>query len=239
MSPADRRTDVRGCGREGDVAAYALGALDPGEVQQFRAHLETCAACREELADLRQVVDLLPMGVPQHAVPRRVRRRVLASVRNDARKTAQGDVPSWRLAIADRLPRPALAIAGLLAVAAIVVGGIELSKSSTSSPPSRVYQAKVIGERGSAKVNVTGGHAQLIVRDFSPPPPGKIYEVWLSRAGQKPTPTGVLFSVTASGDSDVDVPQSVHGVQALLVTPEPAGGSSAPTHTPVINAKLG
>lgn len=238
MSPADRSADVRGCGRNGDVAAYALGALDPAEVEPFRGHLKTCAACREDLASFRQVVDVLPMAAPQHHASRRLRRRVLMAVRNDARRAQQGERPHGRLPIARRLPRPALALAAALAVAAIVVGGIELGSSSTSSPPTRVYQAKVIGERGTAKVKVTGGHAQLIVRDFSPPPPGKIYEVWLSRAGQNPTPTGVLFGVTASGDSDVDVPESVHGVDALLVTPEPAGGSSAPTHTPVIAAKL-
>ncbi len=237
MSPADRSADARGCGRNGDVAAYALGALDPAEVEQFRTHLESCAACRDDLAGFRQVVDVLPMAPPQHPVPRRLRRRVLTAVRNDARRLQQGERPHRRLPIAQRLPRPALALAALLAVAAIIVGGIELG-SRSGSPPTRVFQAKVTGERGSAKVKVTGGHAQLIVRDFSPPPPGKIYEVWLSRTGHNPTPTGVLFSVTASGDSDVDVPESVHGVDALLVTPEPAGGSSAPTHAPVIAAKL-
>ena len=61
--------------------------------------------------------------------------------------------------------------------------------------------------------------------------------MWLSRGGQKPTPTGVLFSVTPSGDSNVDVGK-LHGLDTLLVTPEPTGGSSAPTHTPVIDAKL-
>jgi hypothetical protein len=48
----------------------------------------------------------------------------------------------------------------------------------------------------------------------------------------------VLFSVTRSGDSDVEVPGSLRGVSAVLVTPEPAGGSKAPTHAPVITAPL-
>jgi anti-sigma factor RsiW len=229
MSPADRSANVRGCG--GDVAAYALGALEPAEVEAFRAHLKTCAACRKDLAAFKEVVDVLPMSAPQHHAPRRLRRKVMAAVEQDAR-VRRGEPERRRR---QWLSRPVLAIGALVVAAVIVVGVIAIGNSGSST---RVYAAKVTGEQGSAKVAVTDGHAQLIVRNFSPPPPGKVYEVWLSRSGQKPTPTGVLFSVTKSGDSDVDVPANLHGVDALLVTPERDGGSSAPTHTPVITAPL-
>src|ERR671929_154341 len=33
--------------------AYALDALDPEEASEFRAHLEGCAACRQEVRELR------------------------------------------------------------------------------------------------------------------------------------------------------------------------------------------
>jgi hypothetical protein len=227
MSPADRSPHVRGCGD--DVAAYALGALDPAEAEEFRAHLKTCAACREDLAAFKDVVDVLPIGVAQHRAPRRLRRRVLTAVQDDTR--SRGAAPQRRRWSSSR---PALAIGALAAAVVIAVGAIAISNSGSST---RVFAAQVTGERGSAKVAVTNGRAQLIVHNFSPPPAGKIYEVWLSRTGQKPTPTGVLFSVTSSGDSNVNV-GDVHGADAVLVTPEPAGGSSAPTHTPVISAKL-
>ena len=68
-----------------DAAAYVLGALEPNEAARFREHLETCAACREEVAALGQVVDALPIAAPQHPVPRRLRRRVLRAVREDAK----------------------------------------------------------------------------------------------------------------------------------------------------------
>jgi anti-sigma-K factor RskA len=229
MSPADRSPDVRGCGD--DVAAYALGALDPAEAEEFRAHLKTCAACREDLAAFNQAVDVLPIGVPQHRAPRRLRRRVLTAVQEDARsRRAAPHRRRWSIS------RPAMAISAFAAVVVIAVGAIAITNSG-SGGSTRVFAAQVTGERGSAKVAVTNGRAQLIVHNFSPPPAGKIYEVWLSRSGQKPTPTGVLFSVSSSGDSNVNV-GDVHGADAVLVTPEPAGGSSAPTHTPVISAKL-
>ncbi len=48
-----------------------------------------------------------------------------------------------------------------------------------------------------------------------------------------------LFSVTAHGDGQVDLPGNLHGVSLVMVTPEPApGGSTAPTHPPVISASL-
>ena len=50
------------CG--GDAAAYALGALDRQEADAFRAHLESCVVCRDELAAFRPVVDQLPMTAP-------------------------------------------------------------------------------------------------------------------------------------------------------------------------------
>ncbi len=224
MSRADRSEGVRGCG--GDVAAYALGALDPVEAEEFRAHLKTCAACREDLAAFSEVVDVLPMGVTQHTAPRRLRRRVLTAVADDAR--AAGAEPQRR---PRTFWRPMLALGGLVAVV-IVFGTIAIVNSGSSS--TRVFAAQVAGERGSAKVAVTDGRAQLIVHNLSPPPAGKIYEVWLTRGERKPTPTGVLFDVT-SGNVDVG---RLNGLDTLLVTPERAGGSSHPTHTPVISAKL-
>lgn len=231
MSPSDRSAD-RACG--GDVAAYALGALEPAEAEAFRAHLQTCDECRRELAELQRVVDVLPLAATQVQTPRRLRRRVLSEVRNDAR-VQDGESAPRRPNIFARLPRSALAVGTAVLIAAIVVGGIAISNSGNGA---RVVAAQVTGEHGSAKVAITNGHGQLILHRFSPPPQGKVYEVWFTRKGKRnPIPTGVLFSVSSSGDSNVNV-GDVHGVKALLVTPEPSGGSSAPTHTPVISAEL-
>ena len=59
-----------------------------------------------------------------------------------------------------------------------------------------------------------------------------------SGARPSPSPTMALFSVTAAGDGQVDVPGSLHGVSLVMVTPEPAGGTKVPTHAPVISASL-
>ena len=221
------------CG--GDVAAYALGALEPAEAEALARHLETCAICRDELDSFRSVVDLLPMTVPAFEAPPALRGRVLRAI--DAEPLAgERTVPRRRSWLPRWAPRPAVAVAsGLAAIAAIAVAVVLVFTSGGSS--TRVVHAQVTGQ-GSASLKVSGGRGELVVRHFASPPKGKIYEVWLVRGNHAPQPTSALFGVTADGNGDVEVPGSLHGVSQVLVTPEPAGGSKVPTHAPVIAAKL-
>ncbi len=218
----------------GDAAAYLLGALERSEAERFRRHLEDCVVCRDELAALRPIVDVLPLSVPQHRAPRVLRRRVMRRVRSE-RVTTAGPAPRrhWRGLV--RLPRPALAGAVATVAALAIVGGVELSSGGSSV---RVIQASVTGVPGSAQLRIAGGHAELIVSHLRPPPAGRIYQVWVKRGARATSPTRVLFSVTASGAADVGVPANLNGVSAIMVTSEPAGGSLAPTHPPVIIARL-
>ena len=67
-----------------------------------------------------------------------------------------------------------------------------------------------------------------------PPPEGRIYQVWLKRPGAGPGADRRALDGNAQGDAEVAVPGSLDGVEAVLVTDEPLGGSQAPTRTPVI-----
>ncbi len=245
MSNENQVIDEHGCGA--DVAAYALGALDPEEVDAFRRHLESCAVCRDELAAFEGVVDLLPMSAPQQPIPRGLRRRVMRAVesepgregdrvRGPRRAGARTRAPRRRMRLGEWLvPRPALGLGAALVLAVCVFAGAQLISSSGSS--ARVVAAQVVGQ-GTAQLRITGTHGELIVHRFSPPPAGHIYQVWLTRPGRPPSPTSALFSVTTNGDADVEVPGSLHGITRVMVTPEPAGGSRAPIHPPVIEARL-
>jgi anti-sigma-K factor RskA len=222
MSDETRIHDHDGC--SGDAAAYALGALEPLEAEEFRRHLETCMVCRDELAAFQQVADALPMAAPQHPVPPALRRRVLDQVRSEASATPtrSTDRSRWWSS------RPAFA--GGLVAAAVAVVAVVLVLGSTGSNRTRVYEATV----GHAKLVISGGHAELVVQKLPVPKDGHIYEVWLLRPHHAPAPTSALFSVTSSGQGDVDVPGDIHGVSAVLVTQEPAGGTKHPTTAPVI-----
>jgi anti-sigma-K factor RskA len=230
MSDRDRTADGHECG--GDVAAYALGALDSTEAEAFRRHLETCTVCREELASVRVVVDELPLAAPRQRAPAALRRKVMREVAADARRAGR---PAPRLGLAGGgwLPRPVLALGAALLIAVGVFVAVQAGSSGTN----RVIEGQVVGP-GSAQLHIAHGRGSLVLRHFAPPPRGKIYEVWVQRGTRAPSPTGALFGVTSSGRADVDVPGSMHGVSTVMVTPEPPGGSPKPTHAPVITVPI-
>jgi anti-sigma-K factor RskA len=219
---------------ERDVGAYVLGVLEPGELENFRGHLTTCAACRDEVAALQSVVDVLPDAAPQLAAPDALRRRVLAEVRA-TRRAGAGAAARSRPGLRRPLPRGVLAGALALAVGAAIAVGVLLGRQGSEA--GRSLSAHVTYPSASAVLHVQGGRGQLIVRGMPAAPPGKIYEVWLERSAQAPpAPTSALFGVTSTGAATVAVPGNLRGVRAVLVTPEPLGGSLSPTHTPVIIA---
>lgn len=226
-----------GCGA--DAAAYALSALEPAEADAFERHLEGCVICAEDLAGFQRTTDTLAASAPQYAVPPGLRSRVIGSVRIEPRRTAAGKRPRRALRLmAPGGGRALTALATALAVAllaAVIVSGTRLSGGPSGA---RVISASVIDSAGIARVRLSGGRAELIVRRFPQPPAGLIYEVWLKRPGRVPAPTHVLFSVTARGAGDIGVPASLNGVSEISVTPEPDGGSDVPTHPAVIVARL-
>jgi anti-sigma factor RsiW len=229
--------DSHSSDRGGDVAAYALGALDQEETEAFRAHLESCVVCRDELAAFERVVGVLPMAAPQHRAPAGLRERVLDAVNRESRlESVAAPEPRSRRSWG-RLPsvRSPLALGAALTVLAIVAVAVVLGSSGARQ--TRVFDAQVKGP-GSARLTLGGGHAELSVRHFAAPPAGEIYEVWLGRPGRAPAPTRALFGVTTNGDATVDVPGNLAGVNVVMVTPEPAGGTLTPTHPPVIVARL-
>lgn len=236
----------RDCGA--DAAAYALGALEPGEAEAFRHHLATCVVCRDEVATFRALAGALPLAAPQVPVPRRLRRRLISSARREPKTSRASATRSKarRASAAPRLTRVArtrpLATTGAaLAIAVTVVVAVALSSTGSGGSRvvgTRIVQASVTTPTGSAVVRLSSGNAELLVRRFPQPPAGKIYEVWLQRAGRAPSPTNALFSVTSTGAGTVDIPGDIHGINRVLVTPEPLGGSSTPTHAPVIVAQL-
>ncbi len=223
-----------GCGSDG--AAYVLGALEPDEADTYRRHLSLCAACRDEVAALQRVADVLPMAAPQYRLPARVRRRVVRTVRAEARRGRRGHRRRGLAALLPRLPHAGRALAGAAAVAlaAIVIAVAILVSAGPTGP--KVLQATVINSTGNAQLRIGGGRAELLVRHLPAPGPGRIYEVWLKRRGAAPAPTTALFTVTGGGAADIAVPGALGGVREVLVTQEPAGGSRVPTGPAVIVA---
>ena len=231
------REDMSGehdCGA--DAAAYVLGALDGAEAEAFRAHIGACAVCRDEVEAFGGVVQALPMAAPQQPLPRGLKRRVMREVRREP-KTVRARQPrmGWRIAPVWLTPRTTLAGLGALVILAAVGVGL----AAPGSDSGRLITAQVSGIAGSAQLKLVDDHGELIVRHLTSPGRGKVYEVWLKAPHAEPAPASVLFGVSAGGNADVSLPKSLHGISAVLVTPEPLGGTQVPTHAAVITADLG
>jgi anti-sigma-K factor RskA len=228
------------CERCVDAGAYVLGALDEHEVEPYREHLAACAACRTEVAQLREVTDSLAIAVPRMQAPAEMRARLMAAVGGEAEllRAAGHEAdrpvrarPRWRWRLL-----PALAAAGALA-AGVLIGALALNTGSGQQ--TRVIQAQVLppaGREATAALRKVGSRVELQVTGMPAPALGRIYEVWLKDGSQAPRPTDALFSVTGRGDGTVGVPGDLKGVSKVMVTEEPAGGSLKPTRNPVIVA---
>ena len=67
-----------------DLALYAMQALDGEELKALRAHLPTCAECREQLQVIAGDLTTLGLSVEQHPVPDAARQRFMESIAADS-----------------------------------------------------------------------------------------------------------------------------------------------------------
>ena len=71
------------------LASYALGLLEGDEHEQVEEHIRGCPTCAEEVHELREALDALPLAVPPVMPPPAARQalmdRVSASVRGERR----------------------------------------------------------------------------------------------------------------------------------------------------------
>jgi anti-sigma-K factor RskA len=233
-----------------DVGAYLLAALEPAEQREFELHLETCDECRIAVEELRVAVDALPLTVDEVDTPPTLKASLMATVAAEARersrpapRPASPRASRWR----ERLfARPALAgtFAAVLVAIAIGAGALLGTLGGGGGDHQRVVAAQVDHSRlpaGSAELTVPSDAAQhggaiLHVQGMQRPPAGHVYQVWLQR-GKRIVPSS-LFTVAADGSGVAAIPQRLKGVDRIMVTREPDGGSAKPSERPVVVANV-
>jgi anti-sigma-K factor RskA len=237
----------RGCGN--DAAPYVLGALEPAEARAFMRHMRTCAVCRDEVAALAPVLDVLPSCVPRYDVSPELRRRVMHAVRSEPKfgdaparerwlspgrpwKPRRRSRPRWPSKLGASLAHPRPAVAAALALA-LAVALVIVIASGSGGTQDRLIRASV----GLAQLQIAGDRGELIVDHLPPAPRDRVYELWLQRGNGAPAPS-TLFEVTSRGTAALGVPGEVTGITRVLVTVEPSGGSRVPTTPAVIVARV-
>ena len=141
------------------VAPYLLHALDDEEVADFRLHLDGCAICRRELAELRPMVDLLPSAAPPRAAPPELGERLMAVVRGEAELLRAAGAGADRAPARARIRWRLRPLAGLAAAATLAIGvavGLALGGGGVGVHQTRATVAATGAQRGPA----SGRHAR-------------------------------------------------------------------------------
>jgi anti-sigma-K factor RskA len=195
------------------TAAYALDALAGDEAEAYERHLSQCEECRAELAELNETAAALAFGAVAPAPPARLRAAILET----AAAERSNVVPLLRR----RWVARGLAVAAA-AAACIVVG---LAVALTRSSPPTVSMSLSRGANGKATVHFTGLAAVAS---------GKTYELWVIPKHKAPQPAG-LFRGGAS--MTIHLKRAVPQGAIVAVTIERAGGTDAPTSSPIVSAR--
>ncbi|HWT90443.1 MAG TPA: anti-sigma factor [Solirubrobacterales bacterium] len=214
-----------------DLAAYILGALDPREAGEFERHLDGCERCREELRWLEPAVQALPETVERREPPRRLRESLMAEVRADAREERQDERAGWwrelwttrRLQLASGFAALVLLVAG---VAGYEIGNDGSDKGGGAATIVRQIDGitvKMIQEGDGGTLELTG------LRQL---PPGKVLEAWVARDGEVEA-VPALLAPDRHGHAETRI-ADMSGVEEVMVTVEPQGGSETPTGEPIM-----
>ena len=212
------------------VAPYALDALEPIEAENFERHLQECAACRDELAQLSDGVAELAASIAV-APPAALKERVMA-----------GLDPPATVTVLKPKRRPGLTLVAIAAAVAIAFFGfwsLTNSQIGPSDPMDAVYAA---ADAQTMEIETSHGPVQFVYSpslrqgvfdgvDLVEIDEGAVYQLWLIDA-DGPKPAGSMAEA-----AEVLV-EGVDPGLTLAMTIEDGPGAEAPTSEPLFAASL-
>lgn len=233
--------------RREDLPGYLLGALAPDEAAAMERHLEECESCREEASWLAPAVWALPEGVPRLAPPPALRERLLAEVAVDAApgRGAGAAEAGWGRRAAARLRspssgsrgwRPALALGAVL-LALVAVAGYEVG-SNAAGGSSDAAGAVTVGHAPGVTATMVreGAGGTLRLAHLRQLPGAEVLEAWVRRDGRVEA-VPALFVPDREGRAWTTI-EDMKGVDTVMVTEEPKGGSAEPTSEPILTMRV-
>ena len=251
-----------------DLALYALDELTGAERVAFDEHLQTCAACRHELQNLRSDLGLLGLNSSGPQPPARSKERLLRAITAEPRGVslptpAAVAQRSWWWSLV-----PAFAALGLLfVVAGLWRSNVALKdevaelgnrnqdqtiqldrlnqKLTLLTSPDAVHvslnpQKAAKEPSGTAIFSPTRRRMMFMASNLPAVPPGKAYELWIIPASGAPVAAGV-FKPDEHGNAvmmDHMMPAGVEA-KAFAITVEKEEGSDKPTSPIVLMGAIG
>lgn len=231
--------------------AYVVDALDHAERVAFEEHLPGCPECQDEVAGLREAAAMLADDTVL-TPPAAMRAHVLASIRTVRPLPPElGVVPERAAAPTSNVVamRPRRFRWGTLAIAAAVIAVLGLAavaqpwQTGTNAPPAGAIDRVMAADDAThVKVQLPSGatatvfrsvkedKAAVVTQDMPAAPSGKVYELWLRKAGGDMVPAGLM---SQSGSHRQLLSGAAGKAEAAAITVEPKGGSEAPTSEPI------
>jgi Anti-sigma-K factor rskA len=238
-------------GRLEEAVAFALGSLDPGQIDDFQDHLQGCKRCQDELRWLAPAVRALPEAVAPQAPSPALKERLMAEVRADVeaeatrarlekrreRAESGSGLVEWLrgLHVGGLTWKP---LAGMAVVILIVAGGIGYGVGTGGGGSGNVHTVKITpGPNGiEASVVTEGNKGELRLAGLKQLPEGKVLEAWVQR-GNAVEPVPALFVPDHAGNASTTI-ENMKNVSLVMVTKEPSGGTKTPTEEPFVKVPL-
>ncbi|MGI8578615.1 MAG: anti-sigma factor [Nocardioidaceae bacterium] len=247
---------------------YVVGGLEDDEAYDFESHLASCGVCRQELVELRDLTAKLSSAVttePAAVLKTSIMARLASTPQDTAvdplvgpvngvasvsRITTAPSAVSMRRNQPTRLPR---LVAAAAVLAALVVGGAagwainnhqsahnavaqdpQLTQLLAAGDVKMLQGQSANGAQGTVILSASQDRAVIVFRGLPKLPDGKVYELWTVTA--QATPAGTFSA--AGAPALVPMPTAALTANSVAVTVEPAGGSTHPTSTPVMQINL-
>ena len=233
-----------------EVAAYALGLLEPGEVARFEQHQAGCESCRAELAELAPAARALSLAGPADEPPADLQTRTFMAIEREAGSRVMAPAapsrparPRRRLAL--RLAFTGLTVAAVAAAALIGVHVGEQRQPGTTEVDTAL-DAPGGAAGGSALVTATGIGRIVQIESRALPVldnDEEFYEAWFVAPGDTPeAPDRVsagTFHPDEQGRTDVRLTAAVVPADypVLSVTREPRDGDPRATGREVLRSR--
>jgi anti-sigma-K factor RskA len=215
-----------------ELASYLLGALEPGEAAALEQHLAGCEECRDALEWLRPAVLSLPEAVEPAEPPVGLRARIMGEIDDDAKAKRAAKGFAWKRRSPGLRPLAGLAVVALLAAA--VAGYAIRDGGAGGSDATTVAAGKAPGV--TAKMVREGDSGTLRLANLHQLPADEVLQAWVQR-GERVESAKTLFVPNADGTATAVI-DGMEGVDAVMVTAEPRGGSEQPTGEPIVAVAL-
>lgn len=236
------------------IAPYVLGAVSPEETEYVRAHIVACDECMAEADSHSTIVSSLAHSVDDEPLPDGFIDRVMARAHEESEDSGAITTAPPEHMVVSPLVRPrrragVLAAAAALLLVAVLAGSliattIRLADVRSDLDQEREQLTALVEEQGGMRLDDPAGESVgamlptqeggiFLVHGLEDAPDERTYQVWLIE-GDQPISAGTFDPSDGVGTLQTD--RTLEGVDAVAVTVEPEGGSSAPTGDPVLES---